>query len=160
MSQNKPKNIPREVFEPKAMNRVWEWDGKKYEFNCLDADDQDKLENALNKLKANETLIPKDGRNSDTIRVYVEMLRDVFRDVFDEKSSDDIIGTKADLDRAQRAYLSFLGFVDQQKNDGFALNSSANYLNRADRRANAKKNAAGSKNKYAEKKTPDPNGGK
>ena len=138
MSQG-PENIVRDVFSPAPANTEWEWEGAVYRFSALKASDSEKMEAALVRLRDTENKSPKDGKNSDFIRHFCLMIGGFFADIFGEDASNAIMGDGDDLDLAQRAYISFLGFANEQKSVTSAMVDAKDMLmNRAQRRAQAR----------------------
>lgn len=118
---------------------VWETNGKSFEFDLTDADDCERYENALEKLRIAEKTVKKDGRESEFIRAFCKLLGDFFDNVFGEEASAQIFeGKKTSVAVYLEVYDDFISFANAQKagiKDRFAKYSP----NRKQRRTAAKK---------------------
>ena len=94
---------------------VFSYNGVDYEFDTFDADQADKLEEAINGLRKSEQSVPKTGSVSTLVRFQCKMLRDFFDTIFEEGAGAKICGEKDSFYNCKNAYVAFLGFVDEQK---------------------------------------------
>ena len=118
---------------------IWEANGASFEFDLTDADDLERYENALEKLRNAENSIKKDGRESEFIRAFCKMLGVFFDDVLGEGASEKIFeGKKTSIAVYLEVYDDFLAFANAQKSGMKELFSK--YIpNRQQRRAAPKK---------------------
>ncbi len=118
---------------------IWETNGTSFEFDLTDADDCERYENALEKLRKAENNVKKDGRESEFIRAFCKMLGDFFNDVLGDGASEKIFkGKKTSVAVYLEVYDDFLAFANTQKSglkDRFAKYSP----NRQQRRTAVKK---------------------
>lgn len=118
---------------------TWETNGTSFEFDVTDADDCERYENAVEKLKENELNIKKDGKESEIIRAFCKMFGDFFNEVLGEGASEKIYaGKKMSVVVYLEVYEDFLAFVRGQK-DRMRERFSKFQPNRQQRRATAKK---------------------
>lgn len=96
---------------------VFSYNGVEYEFETFDADCAEKLEEAMGGLKKAEQNIPKTGSISVLVKAQCKMLRDFFDTIFGAGAGTKICGEKDSFNNCKNAYVSFLGFVDEQKQD-------------------------------------------
>lgn len=117
---------------------IWEVNGKSFEFDATDADDCERYESAVEKLRKNEQNIKKDGKESEIIRAFCKMFRDFFDDVLGEGASETIFtGKKTSIAVYLEIYEDFLAFVRGQK-DGMNELFMKYQPNRQQRRTAAK----------------------
>lgn len=118
---------------------TWETNGTSFEFDVTDADDCERYENALEKLRKNEQNIKKDGKESEIIRAFCKMFGEFFDEVLGEGASEKIFaGKKTSFTVYLEVYDDFLAFVRGQK-DGMQERFAKYQPNRQQRRATAKK---------------------
>lgn len=118
---------------------VWEVNGASFELDLTDADDLERYENALEKLRDAENSIKKDGKRSEFIRAFCKMLAEFFDEALGEGSAAKIFeGKKTSVAVYLETYDAFIGFANSQKDSMKEL--FAKYQpNRQQRRAAAKK---------------------
>lgn len=94
---------------------TWEINGLSLELNLDDADVMERYENAFEKMANEETSIPKEGRQSERIRAYCKLFRNLYDRIFSEGTSDKIFeGVPTSIKASDEIYLSFLDFVQKQ----------------------------------------------
>lgn len=119
---------------------TFRYNGHEYNFDIENIDDAERWEAAFEKMKATEKSIKKDGKKSEYIRGYCQMIRDLFDDLFGEGASKDICGEALNSRTDTEAYNSLISFVADQTEAGLEQKNAiaSNFLNRAQRRAAAK----------------------
>lgn len=118
---------------------IWETNGTSFEFDLTDADDCERYENALEKLRKAENNVKKDGRESEFIRAFCKMLADFFDAVLGEGASAKIFeGKKTSVAVYLETYDNFLDFANTQK-AGIKERFAKYNPNRQQRRVAAKK---------------------
>lgn len=131
-----------------SINTVFKHNGAEYEFDIRDADDSERFENAIEKMKSVEKGLSKIGKGSEIIRGQCKMLKDFFDDVLGNGAGAALCTEKDNLSLCYQAYELFLEMVRAQKEDIIkAKNTFLKYSNREQRRAAEK-----SKKKAATKK--------
>ena len=68
-------------YEPMS-HKIWEINGISLELDLEDADVMERLENAFETMKNDESAVPKDGKASTRIRAYCAMFRNLFSNIF------------------------------------------------------------------------------
>lgn len=117
----------------------WAINGVELTFDANDADDAERFENAVEKLK-NDEKFPRVGKNSEIIRRYCQLFRDFFNGIFGNGTAEKI-GIKDNARICNCIYEDFLLFVKNQKdsNEDFAKRmASITATNREQRRKNSK----------------------
>lgn len=110
--------------------------GAVYDFDVRDADDAEKFENAVEKMRDEEKSIQKDGKASDIIRKQCKMIKRFFDNCLGEGAGIALCTDKSNISDHYDAYESFLLMVRSQKDDLLsAKNTFAKYSNRQQRRA-------------------------
>lgn len=114
----------------------FEFNGQSYPFDAMDADDFERLENAVEHLQNDEKKLPMAGKQSDIIRATVEMFRRFLDTALGDGAGAAII-QKTSVTVAVDAYAAFLGFCNDQKTSASSSASALNQYgpNRAQRRA-------------------------
>ena len=126
------------------INTTFKYNGAEYNFDARDADDAEKLEEALKVMGETEKSAPKVGKTSELIRVQCAMLKAFFDDCLGEGAGVALCSEKNNISAHYAAYEQFLNFIKVQKDDILsAKNTFAKYSNRQQRRAASKnKNSA------------------
>lgn len=96
---------------------VFSYNGVDFEFDTFDADCADKLESAMGELRKAEQKIQKEGSIATLVRAQCKMLRDFFDTIFGENAGNKLCGESDNFNNCRNAYVSFLDFVDLQKQD-------------------------------------------
>ena len=133
MSQNTEMNCP-EVDRTR-----WSINGIELTFDANDAEDAERFENAIEKLRKDEKF-PRVGKGSEIIRKYCQLFRDFFDGIFGVGTAEKI-GIRDNARICNNIYESFLLFVEDQKQDSedFARRmTSISAANREQRRAASK----------------------
>lgn len=118
---------------------VWCYNGVELELDLTDVETVERYEEVINSMDTGMKNIPKDGKQSDILRAYCNLLRGVFDDLFGEGTSEKMFGEKLNATQITEAYEDFLGFVAGQ---GSKVTDIQNRIvnryspNRAQRRAN------------------------
>lgn len=95
--------------------KVWEINGLSLELDLEDIETVERYEDAFEKMKSEETAIPRDGKLSVVIRAYCNMYRKLFSRIFGEETSEKIFaGVRLNGEAYDNIYLSFLDFVHEQ----------------------------------------------
>ena len=122
-----------------SQSTTWEINGVSFELDLTDADDLERYENALEKLREAEHNIKKDGKESELIRAFCKMLADFFDAVLGEGASAKIFeGKKTSVAVYLETYDNFLDFANTQK-AGIKERFAKYNPNRQQRRVAAKK---------------------
>lgn len=87
------------------------------EFDVLDADSAELLEKSMAQLREDEKDLPKTGSISDIVRSQCKWLRDFFDRIFGEGAGVKICGARDNFHICRDAYVTFLDFVEIQKQD-------------------------------------------
>ena len=88
------------------------------ELDLEDADVMERLENAFETMKTDESAVPKDGKASARIRAYCAMFRNLFSNIFGSEETDKIFKEVPTNSSAyDDVYISFLEFINAQKDD-------------------------------------------
>lgn len=97
-------------------HKIWEINGISLELNLQDADANERCENAFEKMEENEKALPKDGKNSERIRQYCQLFRQLYDDIFGAGTSEKIFnGLPTSVDVYENIYYQFLDFINAQK---------------------------------------------
>lgn len=117
---------------------TWSINGVDLTFDANDADDAERFENAIEKIR-NDEKFPRVGKGSEIIRKYCQLFRDFFDTVFG-KGTADKIGIKDNARICNNIYEDFLLFVKEQKdsNEDFARRMASISANREQARKAAK----------------------
>lgn len=120
-------------------NTTWEINGVSFELDMLDADTVELYENCIEQLGNAEKTIRKDGKHSEFIRAFCDLIADFFDSLFGEGASDKIFaGKKISVPVYLETYDNFLEFAKAQNTTLPQL--FAKYTpNRQQRRASKKK---------------------
>ncbi len=129
------------------INTTFAYNGVEYYFDIEDIECTKKYEEAFDQLSVAEKLLKKDGKKSEYIMGYCEMIRGFFNNLFGKDAAVAICGEKLNSRTDTEAYDAFLAFVAEQTDAGLqAKNEIAlKYANRAQRRAAAKAAKNGTK---------------
>ena len=125
-------------------HKIWEINGLSLELDLQDADVNERCEQAFEAMEKHEKELPKDGKNSERIRSYCQLFKDLFDDIFGRGTSEQLFeGQPTNVDVYEGIYFKFLDFVSVQR-VGIAKEKSERLskykpVNRQQRRAAAKK---------------------
>lgn len=123
------------------IDTIFKYNGKEYEFDVSDADFAEKLESAADKMRAEESKIPKTGLASAIIKAQCKMIKAYFDNCLGKGAGVEICTDKNNLTICYDAYESFLRFVREQNNAIIqAKNSFSSFSNRQQKRAASKAN--------------------
>lgn len=87
------------------------------EFNFNDADDMERLENAIDKTTAKLNNIKTEGkRTSEVIRESCKIIFDCFNSAFGEGTDKKVFGTKTNLDTCIKAFDDLCNARQEQEN--------------------------------------------
>ena len=99
-------------------HKIWEINGISLELDLEDADVMERLENAFETMKTDESAVPKDGKASARIRAYCAMFRNLFSNIFGSEETEKIFRKVPTNSSAyDDVYISFLEFINAQKDD-------------------------------------------
>lgn len=99
-------------------HKIWEINGISLELDLEDADVMERLENAFETMKNDESAVPKDGKASTRIRAYCAMFRNLFSNIFGSEETEKIFRKVPTNSSAyDDVYISFLEFINAQKDD-------------------------------------------
>ena len=99
-------------------HKIWEINGISLELDLEDADVMERLENAFETMKNDESAVPKDGKASVRIRAYCAMFRNLFSNIFGSDETEKIFkGVPTNSSAYDDVYISFLEFINTQKDD-------------------------------------------
>lgn len=99
-------------------HKIWEINGISLELDIEDADVMERLENAFETMKNDESAVPKDGKASVRIRAYCAMFRNLFSNIFGSEETEKIFkGVPTNSSAYDDVYISFLEFINAQKDD-------------------------------------------
>mgnify|MGYP002579119021 FL=1 len=125
-------------------HKIWEINGISLELDLEDADVMERLENAFETMKTDESAVPKDGKASARIRAYCAMFRNLFSNIFGSEETEKIFRKVPTNSSAyDDVYISFLEFINAQKDDIARVKSEklSRYIpNRQQKRAAVRKN--------------------
>lgn len=125
-------------------HKIWEINGISLELDLEDADVMERLENAFETMKNDESAVPKDGKASARIRAYCAMFRNLFSNIFGSEETEKIFRKVPTNSSAyDDVYISFLEFINAQKDDIARVKSeklSRYRPNRQQKRAAVRKN--------------------
>lgn len=125
------------------MSQKWEINSLSLELDLDDADNMERYENAFDIMAKEENQIPQDGKQSERIRAYCQIFRNLYDNIFGEGTSEKIFsGVPTSVAAYDEIYLSFLEFVKNQRMASVQKRAEwrAKYLpNRSQRRATSKK---------------------
>jgi len=95
--------------------KTWEVNGISLDIDLSDADCMERVENAFEKMKNSESVLKKDGKQSERIRAYCGLFRTLFSDIFGEDDADRIFkDIPTSTTEYERIYVSFLDTVRAQ----------------------------------------------
>jgi len=119
---------------------VFSYNGVSFDFDIEDIEDLQRYENAYEQMTVDQKLLKKDGKKSEYVKAYCEMIRRLFENIFGDGAGTKICGERYNSRTDTEAYNAFLAFVAKQTDAGMVQKSAlaATYLNRAQRRAAAK----------------------
>ena len=121
------------------INYTFEYNGQSYEFDVRDAENSEKLEDAIDQMRETEKKLPKTGRLSAIYKANCQMIRDFFDTIFGEGAGVKICGERLHVTAHYDAYKAFIDFANPQRDDVMSYsNTFAQYSNRQQRRAAAK----------------------
>lgn len=99
-------------------HKIWEINGISLELDIEDADVMERLENAFETMKNDESAVPKDGKASVRIRAYCAMFHNLFSNIFGNDETEKIFkGVPTNSSAYDDVYISFLEFINTQKDD-------------------------------------------
>lgn len=99
-------------------HKIWEINGISLELDLEDADVMERLENAFETMKNDESAVPKDGKASVRIRAYCAMFHNLFSNIFGSEETEKIFkGVPTNSSAYDDVYISFLEFINAQKDD-------------------------------------------
>ena len=118
------------------INYTFEYNGLSYDFDIRDAENSEKLEEAVDQLREAEKSVPKTGKLSAIYKATCEMLRNFFDTLFGEGEGVKICGERMHVTAHYDAYKAFLEFVSPQRENVMSYSSVfSQYSNRQQRRA-------------------------
>ncbi len=95
--------------------KTWNINGAELELDLSDADVMGRYETAFDIMAEDEKAVPKEGKRSTQIRSYCKLFRDLFSNIFGEKTADMIFrDVPASCEAYDEIYISFLDFVHDQ----------------------------------------------
>lgn len=101
-------------------SKIWEINGCKLSLDIEDADVMERYENAFETMAEEENEIPKDSRQSEKIRAYCQLYKNLFDRIFGNGTSEKIFADcPTNTSVYDDIYFEFLSFVHNQ-----ALNSA------------------------------------
>ncbi len=100
------------------MSQIWEYNGEKYEFDLMDADNAELFNRATAALEEKE----KHGKEvtglGNIIRYSCDMVYEFFDDIFGEGTAEKMFGKDYNLRTCSEAYFnSFIPFVQSQSEE-------------------------------------------
>lgn len=121
---------------------IFKYNGKEYEFDVSDAECTEKLEAAADKMREEESKIPKTGLASEIIKAQCNLIKNYFDNCLGEGKGNEICTEKNKLSVCYDAHESFLLFVKAQNSALMQKkNSFSSFSNRQQRRAATKANS-------------------
>ena len=98
------------------MSQKQEINGLIFELDLDDTDNMERYENAFDIMANEEKNIPKDGKQSEQIRAYCQIFRNLYNNIFGEGTSEKIFSeVPVSVTEYDKIYLSFLEFVKKQR---------------------------------------------
>lgn len=91
--------------------------GHSFVYDIADADEAERYENAIKKMGETEKALPKDGSLSVIYRAQCKYLKDFFDDVLGAGAGVKVCGEKDNITTCYNAYMDFLRFVSQQRDN-------------------------------------------
>lgn len=85
----------------------WKWNDMEFEVDMEDVEFQQKLEDAYDKMEAEEKNLSKAGRRSDITLGYCNMFYNFFDRVFGSGTGEKLLGTKKNARICDECYGSF-----------------------------------------------------
>ncbi|HRR76975.1 MAG TPA: hypothetical protein P5191_09230 [Ruminococcus sp.] len=121
-------------------HKIWEINGLSLELDLQDADVNERCEQAFEAMEKHERELPKDGKNSERIRSYCKLFKDLFDDIFGSGTGDKLFENQPiNVDAYEGVYFKFLDFIaaqrvgiEQKRNERYAKYKP---VNRQQRRA-------------------------
>lgn len=104
-----------EVMKVPGNPTIWVYNGNEFEFDAGDADIIENYEDVLNQFDQEAKLLKKDGSNSERLREYDLLFRNMFDRIFGEGAGDAILGERRSVFNCNTAFADFLDFVASQK---------------------------------------------
>ena len=120
---------------------VWTINDLTFNLDMHDVAVMERYEKAFETMEEQEKKIPVDGKASVRSRMYCDLFRNLFDNIFGEGTADTIFGSRYKVKESIETYESFLEFVSNQQ---AGIEETTNRLvtrftpNRAQRRAAAK----------------------
>ena len=135
MSQN-----TNQTNEQKNDLTTFTYNGASFHFDIEDIEDLQRYEDAYEQMAVDQKLIKKDGKKSEYVKSYCDMIRRMFDNILGAGAGEKICGERYNSRTDTDAYNAFLAFVAAQTDAGVAQKAAlaTTYLNRAQRRAAAK----------------------
>ena len=95
--------------------KTWSINGAELELDLSDADVMERYETAFDIMAEDEKAVPKEGKRSVQIRGYCKFIRNLFNNIFGEKTADMIFrDVPVSCESYDEIYVSFLEFVHDQ----------------------------------------------
>lgn len=115
---------------------TFRYNDAEFTFDHSDADNMDAMDAGVSFLEKAEPELPKTGKASDIIRAHCAMYKKFFDIVLGEGAGEKICTERSVKSICEDAYLTFLEFVNKQKDDAQeTINARVVPLNRQQRRA-------------------------
>lgn len=117
---------------------TWEYNGKQFFLDLQDVETLERYEGAFEKFREAEKRIPKDGKNSQILRAYIEVMDDLFDALLGDGAHTALFGDTVNAGNRTDAYDNFLAFVTKQTSTASERRAaivSKYSANRAQRRA-------------------------
>lgn len=128
---------------------TFRYNDAEFPFDYSDADNMDAMDNAVTYLQEAEPTLPKTGKASEIIRAQCAMYKRFFDIIFGDGAGDKICTERSVQNICEDAYLTFLEFVNTQKDNARdSRNARIAPMNRQQRRAMER--AAAKKGKVAD----------
>ena len=89
----------------------WKWNDVELEIDMVDVEFQQKIEDAYNKMEAEEDNLSKVGRASEITLGYCNMFYNFFDRVFGSGTGEKLLGTKKNARICDECYGSFFDFM-------------------------------------------------
>lgn len=98
-----------------SQNTIWEINGVSLTLDLADADVMERYETAFDKMAEEEKQLPKDGKQSERIRAYCKLYRNMYDRIFGDGASGKIFMDQPDNASAyDEVYDNFLSFIRTQ----------------------------------------------
>ena len=121
---------------------LWKWNDVELEIDMEDYDFLQKYEKAFEAMDKREKELQKVGANTEIVKEYCDMIRNLFDDIFGKETSDKLFGTKRNTRICEECYDSFLSECNKcvvEANKRRANIANKYKPNRAQRRGTGKK---------------------